>query len=373
MHPDDVFVTGMAWSTPLGDSIDEVWSALLAGRSALRELPSGHALRTELAATVPGVCAAWPARDRQRTLTERTLDAAFADAGLEPDDRGARIVAGTSFGAHLDEPGDELDAWAVDAAEAIGHARRPLVVSTACSAGADSILIGAELVRTGAAETCVAGGADVVTAAKRLGHSALGTLSRGRLLAFDRRRDGMVPGEGAAFLVLESARSVGRRGARVDAVLRGAGASNDAAGLTAPDPSGTSVALAVRRCLAAARRRAGDVAVVSAHATGTALNDEAESASLRRVFGDRRGHPVVFATKGALGHSLGATGAIEAVTLVLALRDGRVPPVAGLRDPLDDFPLRLAAGAATSFTGATGLTLTMGFGGFNTCLLFERP
>lgn len=363
----------MAWSTPLGDSLEQAWTALLGGDSGVRDVPSAHPLRTTLAATVPDVPPAWPARERQRALAERTLAAAFADARLDPADPGTRVVAGTSFGAHLDEPDGALDAWAAGAARAIGHEQPPIVVSTACSAGSDGIVLGAELVRSGAAERCVAGAVDVLTPAKRLGHSALGTLSRGRPRAFDRGRDGMVPGEGAAFLVLESARSVRRRGSRVEAVLRGAGASNDAAGLTAPDPSGASVALAVRRCLAAGRRRARDVAVVSAHATGTALNDDAESASLRRVFGAGADRPVVFATKGALGHSLGATGAIEAVTLVLALRDGRVPPVAGLSDPLPGFPLRLAAGGAASFTGAIGLTLTMGFGGFNTCVLLERP
>jgi 3-oxoacyl-[acyl-carrier-protein] synthase II len=256
-------------------------------------------------------------------------------------------------------------------AERIGHPHRPVCVSTACSAGSDAIAIAALLIGAGIAERCVAGGADIVTAAKRLGHSALGTMSPGRPRAFDKRRDGMVPGEGAAFLVLESARSARSRGAPVLGLLLGSGSSNDATGLTAPDPSGDSVLLAMRRCLSASGRRPDQVAVLNAHATGTPVNDDMESRSLRRLFGAGAPAPVVFATKGALGHSLGATGAIEAITVLLALRDGLAPPVAGLADPLAGFPLPIGIGRPVPVTGRCGASLTIGFGGFNTCLLFE--
>jgi 3-oxoacyl-[acyl-carrier-protein] synthase II len=370
--PADICVTGMAWTTPLGDTLDGVWQRLLAGDDGLRDTPSPYPLRTTLAATVASVPLASPAAHRQLALGVRTLTAAFASAGLAPDDRAVRLVLGTSYGSHLDEPADSCNDWAVATAQRIGHPHHPVCVSTACSAGSDAIVVGAELIRSGSTGACVAGGVDVVTQAKRLGHSALGTMSADRLRAFDERHDGMVPGEGAAFLVLESARAAAERGATVYAVLRGAGSSNDATGLTNPDPSGDSVVLAVRRCLASAGRTAQRVAVLNAHATGTPVNDAVESASLSRLFGTGAESPVVFATKGALGHSLGATGAIEAVALILALRDGRVPPVSGLDTPMPGFPLPLPAGRAVEFSGDTGVSLTIGFGGFNTCLLFER-
>jgi len=364
----------MAWSTPLGDTLEGVWARLLAGEDGLRDTPSDHPLRTPLAGTVPslpGPGEASPA-DRQVELTSAALLAAFESAGVDPADQDTRIVAGTSYGPGLDEPFSVLDDWLAAAARRIGHPGRPVCVSTACSAGSDAIATAALLIGAGAAERCVAGGADIVTAAKRLGHSALGTMSHGRLHPFDRRRDGMVPGEGAAFLMLESARSVRRRGTPVLGVLLGSGASNDAAGLTAPDPSGDSVLLAMRRCLAAAGRRPDQVAVLNAHATGTALNDDMESRSLRRIFGPSAAAPVVFATKGALGHSLGATGAIEAVTVLLALRDGLAPPVAGLADLVAGFPLPVGIGRPLPLAEGCGASLTIGFGGFNTCLLFER-
>jgi 3-oxoacyl-[acyl-carrier-protein] synthase II len=369
---DDVCVTGMAWTTPLGDTLDGVWKLLLAGAAGLRETPSPYPLRTTLAGTVSTVPLASPATDRQLDLTVRTLVAAFRSAGVDPADPRARLVLGTSYGPHLDEPADSLDDWALAGARQIAHPYRPICVSTACSAGSDAVLVGAELIRAGRTDLCVAGGVDVVTLSKRLGHSALGTMSCDLLRAFDQRHDGMVPGEGAAFLVLESARSARRRSARISAVLRGAGSSNDAAGLTTPDRSGDSVVLAVRRCLQASGRTERDVAVVNAHATGTPINDAVESASLRRLFSSNERPPVVFATKGALGHSLGATGAIEAVSVILALRDGRVPPVYGLDAVMADFPLPLPIGGPLAFHGGTGASLTIGFGGFNTCLLFEK-
>ncbi len=371
-HPDAVCVTGLAWNTPLGSDLDEVWKLLLDGASGLRDIECPYPLRTTLAGTVPGLALDAPATERQVALAVSTLRAAYASAGLHPADPAVRLVLGTSFGASLDEPAHRLGDWARESARRIGHPHRPVCLGTACSAGSDSILVASRLIQAGVCDVCLAGGVDVVTLAKRLGHSALGTMSRDRLRAFDERHDGMVPGEGAAVLVLESADSARRRGAPIHAVLGGTGSANDAAGLTAPDRSGDSVVLAVQRCLADAGRDAAQVAVISAHATGTPVNDEVESASLGRIFGTGGTRPVVFATKGALGHSLGATGAIEAVSVVLALRDGRVPPVAGLGRPRPDFPLPLAVGTACAVDGAVGLSLTIGFGGFNTCLLFER-
>ncbi|MFI6520847.1 beta-ketoacyl synthase N-terminal-like domain-containing protein [Spirillospora sp. NPDC050679] len=366
-------VTGMAWSTPLGDDLDGVWERLCAGATGVAPVASPHRLRTGAAATVPhpayGSADPW---ERQVGLAVRTLAAAFADAGADPADPLAVLVCGTSFGALLDTEEEPAD-WAAEAARRLGRADRPIGAVTACSAGSDSLLVADALIRSGAARMCVAGGVDVLTEAKRLGHSALGTMSPGGLRAFDVAHDGMVLGEGAAFLVLESADAARERGARVHAVLRGTGSANDATGLTAPDPSGRSVVAAVRDCLAGADVPAERVSVISAHGTGTPLNDQVEAASLQRLFGAADPGPVVFGTKGVLGHSLGATGAIEAVATVLALRSGRVPPLAGLESPMPELSLPLAGHGDTKVAGGAGLSLTLGFGGFNTCLLLERP
>lgn len=366
-------VTGMAWSTPLGTELDKVWCQLLEGASGVGPTPSSYPLRTRLTATVPSLPLDEAPDQRQLTLAVRTLQAAFADAGLAPENSAVTLVLGTSYGGHLDIPfTSSLEWWARSSAERVGHPHRPITVTTACSAGADSILLGAELIRSGHSEICVCGGVDVVTSAKRLGHSALGTMSSHGLRAFDEDHDGMVLGEGAAFLVLESAASAHARKARVWALLSGTGSSNDAAGMTAPDPSGESVVLAVSRCLVGSGFGAADVAVVSAHGSGTTVNDAVEATSLTTLFSGTDLGPVVFGTKGALGHSLGATGAIEAITVIMALRDCTVPPIHGLRSPVPDLSLRLPIGRPLSFSGDAGISLTLGFGGFNTCLLFTN-
>jgi 3-oxoacyl-[acyl-carrier-protein] synthase II len=143
--------------------------------------------------------------------------------------------------------------------------------------------------------------------------------------------------------------------------------------LTAPDPAGTTAAAAVREALRASGRRPEDVLVVNAHGSGTVRNDEAEARALTLALG---GGPLVFATKGAFGHTLGATGAIEAITVLLALRSRTVPAVVGLGKPAPECAqLRLVSDRPARLDRtrpAVGLSLTLAFGGFNTCLVLEE-
>lgn len=374
----DVLVTGMAWSTALGSKLDDVWQALLSGATGMAPVPSAHPLRNDQAAVLPDLPVDLDPVRRQLGAGSRTLRAAVSDAGLDITDPQLRLVVGTSFGSHLDVPPDGLNLWGEALATELGLARRPLVVSTACSAGSDAIVVGAALIGMGEEEICVVGGVDVLTPAKRLGHSALGTMSPTALRAFDASHDGTILGEGAAFLVLEERRSAQARGARPRGRLAGVGSANDATGPTAPDPSGDTVVRAVRAALAAAGRGTAEVGVLNAHGSGTPVNDDVESRAFATAFASREAAgavtPVVFATKGAFGHTLGATGALEAVAVLLALRDGRVPPVPGLRTVMPGFPLPLPSGGVPlPFTGDLGLSVTIGFGGFTTCLALEAP
>ncbi|WP_344545797.1 beta-ketoacyl synthase N-terminal-like domain-containing protein [Actinomadura fulvescens] len=389
----NVCVTGMAWSTALGTGMTEVWRRLLNGETGITEVPSEHRLRSVLAAPVTVSTETPNPSARQRALAYDTMTRAWADAGFQTPDvppgddrrrgdrrRGDRlgghrlddepyVVVGTSFGAHLDDEDAPLDRWAVEVARDMGMSRPPVVVSTACSSGSDAIAVGAALLRSGAANVCCCAGVDVLSPAKRLGHSALGTMSPTLLRAFDRRADGTVLGEGGGCLVLETEQSARLRGAVPYAVVLGAGAANDGAGMTAPDPSGDSVVRAVRRSLTGTGFGLGDVTVVNAHATGTPANDAVETASLARLF-TAKDRPVVFATKGAFGHSLGATGAVEAIAVILALRDGCAPPVNGLRHGPDGFAPPIPTGRPASVERGVGLSLSLGFGGFITCLAF---
>ncbi|KOV57852.1 beta-ketoacyl-[acyl-carrier-protein] synthase family protein [Streptomyces sp. MMG1121] len=371
---DPCFITGMGWVTPLGNSVDDVWNDLLEGKSGVRPTLSEIPVRSDLAAIVPTVPLHEGPHSRNLLFAASAVESALADAGITIDADGLELILGTSYAGNLDDPeSPSLYAWAEQVAQRLGYPRPPLCVTTACSAGSDAVLMGAELIRSGRREICVCVGTDVVTPAKRLGHSMLGTMSDQALRSFDSRHNGMVLGEGAGVLVLESADHARARSARVHALLRGTGSANDAAGMTAPDPSGSSVVLAVERALAGTALTTDDVAVVSAHGTGTPVNDAVEATSLRTLFGSGAAGPIVYGTKGALGHSLGACGTIEAITVVKALEDGLVPPVQGLDTPMDDFPLPLPAGAPSPVHGTAGLSLTLGFGGFNTALLLSRP
>jgi 3-oxoacyl-[acyl-carrier-protein] synthase II len=365
-----VHVTGMGWVTPLGDTMDSVWRRLIAGETAFTAVPDRWRLRNELAALVPEVRFDCSAAERLHCITRRALDLTIKDRGFDAGEVGdLSLVIGTSLAGYLDGPEEDiplLNLWAREVARAVGSNVEPIVVSTACSSGADAIAIGFELIRSGRVQRCVCGGADVVTSSKRIAHSMLGTMSPTRLRAFDIRHDGTLLGEGAAFLFLE-AEATGRM---LYGTVRGVGAANDAVGLTAPDPSGAGARKAIERSLSVGGLRPEQIGVVNAHGSGTPLNDATEAEAFRMVF-DGSASPKFFATKGNLGHSLGATGAIEAIATILALNADEIPPIVELETPHPGIPFELVRGCSSRHHAAIGLSLTLGFGGFDTSLIFE--
>jgi 3-oxoacyl-[acyl-carrier-protein] synthase II len=362
----------MGWTTALGDGLDEVWQHLLSGRDGIRALPEDGALPAPAAALLTDGGPAGPPAARRVARGVPPAPAALRHAGCPAGDVGA-LVLGSSLGPHPDDAAD-LSPHALTAAvaERLGVARSASV-STACSSGADALLAGAALLTSGEAERCLCGGIDLLTAGKLLGHRALGTLSAsGTVRPFDTGRDGTLFGEGAGLLLLETRAAAAARGARVLGELRGWGASNDGTGPTAPDETGAGAVLAVRRALARAGADTGDIAVINAHGTGTRANDAAEAACYATVFGDDP-DAVVFATKPAFGHTLGATGALEAIALLLALRHRTVPPLPHTRTVMPELTPALATDRPRQITGSLGISLTLGFGGFNTCLLLAAP
>jgi 3-oxoacyl-[acyl-carrier-protein] synthase II len=361
----------MAWLTALGDDPESVWQLLLAGKTGLRPVAFSGRVRNLLAAPAmdPEIPASeFPASQRLVKMACATLRKALAQAGREPSDPEVRLVLSTSLGAILDEAAARLplSGWAAEVARELGASAPPIVVSTACSSGADAILVGAELIRSGAAKCCVCGGADVLTPNKRLAHSALGTMSPTHLRAFDQRHDGTLLGEGAGFIVLEAEAPK----PSCLAFLSGTGSANDATGMTMADITGLSAGYAMQRSLKDAGLPLSSIGLINAHGSGTVMNDTTESNAFNALFtGTER--PLVFATKGNFGHTLGATGAIEAIAVILALREGRVPPIYGLEQPLAEVSLPLAISQPITCTPRAALSLTLGFGGFDTSLVFE--
>ncbi|MCB9764733.1 MAG: beta-ketoacyl-[acyl-carrier-protein] synthase family protein [Alphaproteobacteria bacterium] len=236
-------------------------------------------------------------------------------------------------------------------------------LSTACTSGACAIGLASELVRTGQAPAAVAFGADALCQITVHGFHSLGVHAANPCRPFDRDRDGMNLGEGAGALLLEPLEAALARGARPLALIGGYGNTSDAHHLTAPDPSGHGARAAIRQALG--DLPASAVGYVSAHATGTPLNDAMEAAALSTELPDA----AISGIKGAVGHTLGAAGTIETVATVLALDRGRLPPNTGLRTP--GFQLDLVESARDVNVDAA-ITVNFAFGGNNAALLVRR-
>jgi 3-oxoacyl-[acyl-carrier-protein] synthase II len=255
-----------------------------------------------------------------------------------------------------------------------------LGVASACAAGAHAIGTALRSIQVGDADAAVAGGAEAaLTTLTISGFGAMAALSRsGVPRPFDARRDGFVLGEGAGVLVLEGAEVARARGAPVIGELLGYGASGDGHHLTVPQGDGKGAARAIARALDDAGLAAEDVDYVNAHGTATQLNDRAETAALKLALGEHARRVPVSSTKSAIGHLLGASGAVEAVATLLALRRRVAPPTLNYGEPEEGLdldyvpcnqrPLELSGEDQADERPAVGLSNSFGFGGHNAVL-----
>ncbi len=251
-------------------------------------------------------------------------------------------------------------------------------VVSACASGSDGIGQAWLLLRAGLVDVAIAGGTEATVT--RMGVAAfdrLGALSRRNdepertPAPFDRDRDGLVMGEGAAVLVLETEEHARARGAEILAELAGYGASADAFHITAPAEDGVGGALAIRRALASAEVAPEEVDYINAHGTGTQLNDLAETRAIKAVFGKRAYNIPVSSTKSMTGHMMGATGALEAVFCIMAIRDGVVPPTIHLNTPDPECDLDYVPNQARRHPVRIAISNAFGFGGHNSVLVFR--
>jgi len=241
--------------------------------------------------------------------------------------------------------------------------------STACSSALNSIIIGARLLRTGRADVVVAGGSECLTRYHLSGFRSLMILDQQPCRPFDKGRAGLNLGEGAAYVVMERESDAQRRGAQVLAVLSGCGNACDAFHQTATSPDGRGARLAMRQALAQAGLTTADIDYVNAHGTGTPNNDASESAALRQVFGDNL--PPVSSTKAFTGHTTSASGSIEAVICLLAMREGFVPPQLNWQEADPDRVTPVTELLQRPLQHV--LCNSFGFGGNDSSIILSRP
>jgi 3-oxoacyl-[acyl-carrier-protein] synthase II len=251
-------------------------------------------------------------------------------------------------------------------------------IVSACSGGAHAIGAALRMIQYGDADAAVAGGAEAtLTEFGFACFNALQALSpTGISRPFDARRDGFVMGEGAGVLVFEEAEAAAARGATILGEIAGYGSTSDAYHLTAPEPTGRPASRAIDLALRSAGVTAADVAYVNAHGTSTELNDAAETAALKLALGERAGAIPVSSTKSAIGHLLGAAGAVEAVATLQALNERVIPPTLGYEVPDPELDLDYVPGHARALVPVNGgppvgLSNSFAFGGHNVSLVIK--
>jgi 3-oxoacyl-[acyl-carrier-protein] synthase II len=388
----EVVITGVGAVTPLGTRAQELHDGWLAGDSGIEHglarcssfVAEDHLSRkdarradrfTQLAITAAAEAIEQAGGDLAGARTGCVLGTGIGGLGTIEDALHTFVERGAERVSPLAVP--SMMSNAAPAAIALRHGLTGPVFGTvsACAAGAHAIGTALALLRGGAADVIVNGGAEAaITPLSLAGFNALEAMSpTGQSRPFDARRDGFVMGEGAGVLVLETAEHAAARGATVLARLTGFGSTCDAHHLTAPREDGVAAAEAIRLALADAGVTPGDVSYVNAHGTSTPLNDAAETRALKSALGAQAHRIPVSSTKSVIGHLLGAAGAVEAVATTLALQHRLAGPTIGWEQAEEGLDLDYVPDAPRPLTGdrLVALSNSFGFGGHNAVLCLE--
>jgi len=243
-------------------------------------------------------------------------------------------------------------------------------VSTACSSSANSIMFGANLIKSGHLDRVLAGGTDSVTRFTLNGFNTLMILDKNGCRPFDENRAGLTLGEGAAFIVLEGEEIIKREGKKVICELAGFGNANDAYHQTASSPEGIGATLAMTKALDMSGLKPGGIDYINVHGTGTQNNDLSEGVALEKIF---RGYaPVFSSTKSYTGHTLGAAGVVEAVISILSILNDSIFPNLNWETPMKELSIRPVTKLKRNVKVNTVLSNSFGFGGNNSTLVFKR-
>jgi 3-oxoacyl-[acyl-carrier-protein] synthase II len=405
-----VAVTGLGAVTPLGNDSRATWEAAVAGQSGIDFIStfdtSGFPVR--IAAEVRGfdpaaVVGPKEARRLDRNVVmgvaaaSEAVEDASLDSAYEPDRVG--VLFGTAIGGligiteqhqiYLERGPDRVSPYfipsvLVDTASgqiaiALGLRGPNYAPVSACATGSTAIGEAAEVIRRGAADAVLAGGAEACLHPLILaGFCAMRGLAAEEehppraSRPFDLTREGFVMGEGACVLVLEELEAAKARGARIYAEVLGYGASNDAHHLAQPDPASVGVVEMMRAALGRAGVEPERVGYINAHGTSTPLGDLAETKAIKDVFGDHAYALAVSSTKSMTGHCFGAAGAVEGMMCVLAIHEGVLPPTINYETPDPECDLDYVPNEARRVQVDVALSNAMGLGGHNGCVLFGR-
>jgi len=409
-----VVVTGLGALTPIGLTVDEFWEGVMEGRSGARTITSfdTEGLRVDFACQLKD----FDAEDHLDRKQVRRMDpfcqygviaadAAVDDAGLDAESMSQEekdrtgVVYGSGIGGmqtfreqaeFFAETGERkvspffipmLIPDIVSGHIAMQHGFRGPnhAVVSACATGNHNIGDAYRMIREGDMDMAVCGGTDAcVTKLGVAGFASMRALStrtedpEHASRPFDAKRDGFVMGEGAGALIVEDLEHARARGADIYAEVLGVGMSADAHHLTAPDPEGGGVQLALNRVLENADLEPADVDYINAHGTSTPLGDEAETKALKQVFGGHAYDMNVSSTKSMTGHLLGAAGAVEAIASILAIRNDVVPPTINFEEEDPDCDLNYTFNEPQERDVRVALSNAFGFGGHNTSVAFRR-
>ena len=411
-----VVITGLGAVTPVGNSAPETWQSLINGVNGIAPITSFDAthFKTHFAGEVKNfdpekVMDKKEARkmDRYAQFSVCVADEALRDSGLdlEKEDRSrVGVIWGSGMGGLQSTETEIMDFAKGDGVPRFNPFLIPKAipsiaagqisirfglggpsysVSTACSSSSHAVGSAFDQIRLGHAEVLLTGGADAdVTAVGVGGFNSLHALSTRNdspetaSRPFSKSRDGFVLGEGAACLILEEYEHAKARGAKIYAEIVGVGMTSDAYHMTAPDPEGKGAERVMRLAINDAGIEPEQVDFVNTHGTSTPLGDVTELNAIKRVFGEHVYEMNLDSTKSMTGHLVGATGAVEALACVMALKDGIIPPTIN-HDPEDadeniDYRINFTFDKAQKRDIRYALSNTFGFGGHNACLVFRK-
>lgn len=406
-----VVITGMGAMTPLGESIDEYWDNLANGRSGIGPMtlcdPSEFPSRIsgEVTGFDPGDYIDRREHRRMARFSQMAVAAAgvaIEDAGLnlskEDTDRIGVVMGNGNGGFPTTEDNARIlvrrggmrmspffipmilpNMAAANVSRIYGLKGYTSTVITACAAGTQAIGEAAVALQRGVADVILGGGCEAGISQLGLGgFNVIKALSRQNeepekaSRPFDAKRDGFVPSEGAAVLVMETLEHAVNRGADILAEVTGYGVSSDAFHAVQPDEDGTGAARAIQWAIEDADLEVGDVSYINAHGTSTPINDHVETMAIKLVFGEDAYRVPISSTKSMIGHALGGAGALEGVACVKSIQNGIIHPTINYENPDPGCDLDYVPNEAREADVTHVLSNSFGFGGQNACVVFSR-